>query len=118
MIKSVAAIDFDSKYREGFSQQHNENKRNRPAKAIFLLHRLRLFNFRLNPSLFSYQTFFAFLTGPSEVFAIIGLNETLGCQANEPVIWWSKDNQNITKTDKRYAFFNPTPFRLQKKISR
>ncbi|CRK98538.1 CLUMA_CG011889, isoform A [Clunio marinus] len=39
---------------------------------------------------------------PSEVFAIIGTNETLVCQANEPVVWWSKDGTNITKTDIRF----------------
>lgn len=82
-----------------------------PFKSGILHHRLRLFNFHLNPSLFSYQTFLAFFTGPSEVFAIVGLNETLGCQANEPIVWWSKDNHNLTKTDKRYTFlFNPQHF--------
>jgi hypothetical protein len=40
---------------------------------------------------------------PNGVFAIIGTSETLICQANEQLMWWSKDNKNITKTDTRYV---------------
>jgi hypothetical protein len=39
--------------------------------------------------------------GPSEVFAVIGANETLLCQANEKTVWWTKDDKNITLNDKR-----------------
>lgn len=41
------------------------------------------------------------LPGPNEQFAVIGSNHILICQANEQIVFWSKDNKNITNTDKR-----------------
>lgn len=102
LLSSVAAIDFDSEYSMHYTQQQCKIFGKCSTKRRLRLYRLRLFKiFVLIHLYFHLKLFSLFLTGPSEVFAIIGQNETLACQANEPVVWWSKDNQNLTKTDKR-----------------
>lgn len=74
-----------------------ESSGNRPSAAFSnRVYASQIFSIHFHFAFFSFL-----ITGPSEVFAIIGTNETLACQANEPLVWWSRDGKNITKTDKR-----------------
>lgn len=101
LLNSVAAIDFDSEYSTRCRRLRTEITRISATKLAFSSIVYASLFFSLIHLYFQAELFSPLPAGPSEVFAIVGTNESLACQANEQLIWWSKDGKNITKTDKR-----------------
>lgn len=52
-------------------------------------------------TIFFFTNIFSSFLDLNELFPVIGSNETLLCQANEKIVWWTKDSTNITIDDKR-----------------